>query len=476
LLHSLLLRRAWAPCALAFCAATSVRAQSAAPPAPDTTPIRGAGAPRNLQTLRRPAAVVATDALWRVLVAASPTAAALDAIDAVDTLRRSCSGARSAGAPPAYASDAVAIDGSYLVVVAVPRSTAAAGTCESRWNAETTSMWRALSFGGPLEAGQPVPKSLRLLVDGAEVKPARAVARPAYELRGGAWQTISSQLRYYYPMAALAPSARRSRRMITVQLWDASGAMVSSLELLSTDVQRLWYQYDAWRIATSTGTQRALALEPRHGVPKDVRDALDLAGRGQVDSAAFSAVERLAAARTLTVDAYADDVAAMLVAEALFQHGDTAAARRTIAGVRDERRCLSAPAGASAPLVAATRGELRSGCTAHNPLGTLATGIVVPGGGHFFGGDRIVGALAVGALSSVFISAHSSDAAASRTYARYQASRSDVETPVLFQQATSQRAAARSRAQLGVTLWAADAVLAAIMTTVKNHVVTNGRL
>jgi hypothetical protein len=466
-----------APCVLAFCAEASLHAQGAAPPAPDTTPIRGAGVPAYLQLFKRVAApVVLADPAFRVLVAAAPTAATLDAVDALDTLGRSCkSSAHSAGAPPTYASDAVGIDGSYLVVVAVPRAAVSGGTCEARWNAEALSIWRALSFGGPIAAGHGVPKSLRLLVDGTEVKPTRTVARPAYEVRDGVWSSIPSQLRYYYPMSAIAPGARRSRRMITVQLWEPSGARVSSLEMLSTDVQRLRYQYDAWRLATSTGDERAVALEPRHRVPQDVRDALDLAARGQTDSAALRAAERLAVAGASSASEYGDDVAAMIVAEVLYQHGDTAAALGTIADVRAGRRCLNAPAGASTTLMAATRGQLRGSCIARNPLGTLAMGIV-PGGGHLFRGNPVVGALAAAGLSTVFISARSTQAASNSTYARYQASRSYTETPVLFQRAMSQRAAARSRAQLGVALWAADAVLAAIITSAKNHVVSNGRL
>jgi hypothetical protein len=463
-------------CALAFCTAASLHAQGAAPPAPDTTPIRGAGVPGYLQSFKRVAApVVISDPLWRVLVAAAPTAATLDAVHALDTLERSCPAtSRSAGAPPSYASDAVAIDGMYLVVIVLPRSTVSNGTCEARWNGAPTSIWRALSFGGPIAAGQPVPKSLRLLVDGVEVKPARAVARPAYELRDGAWTSIRSQLRYYYPMSAIAPGPRKSRRMVTLQLWDVGGG-TSSLELLSTDVQRLRYQYGAWRLATSTGTGRNVVLEPRHRVPQDVRDALDLAAHGQADSAALRAAERLAVTREPGAGDYGDDVAAMLVAEGLYQHGDTSAALGTIADVRAGRRCLSAPAGASAPLLAATSGQLRGSCIPHYAVGTLALG-VVPGGGHLFRGNPIVGALAVAGLSSIFVSAHATEASANDTYAKYQSSRSYSEAPVLFQQATSQRTAARSRAQLGVALWAADAVLAAIITTAKNHVVSNGRL
>jgi len=367
----------------------------------------------------------------------------------------------------------VAIDGSYLVVIALPRSNNG-GACEVRWNSGAPAIWRALSFGGPVDAGLPVPRSLRLLVDGVEVKPSRAATRPSYEVRGGTWVSVPSQLRYYYPMAVIAPGARKSRRMITVQLWDAGGG-VSSLELLSTDVQRLRYQYDAWRLATTTGGERPVALEPRHAVPKDVREALDLAARGQTDSAALRAAERLALTRAPSADDYADDVAAMLVVEALYQHGDTAAALGTIADVRAERRCLSAPVGASPRLAAATSGQLHGSCIAHSAAGTLALG-VVPGGGHLFRGNPIVGAVAVAAMSSVFLSAHATDASANSTYAKYLASRSYTEAPILFQQAMSQRSAARSRAQVGIALWAADAALAAIITTAKNHVVSNGRL
>jgi hypothetical protein len=466
--------------ALALCLLTAVqgRALAQAPPPPDTLPIAAEGTPEYLRSLRSvPGPVVIAERSYRVLVAAAPTAATLDEIDALDTLARACAaGTRRSDRPPGYSTDGVAIDGTkYLVVVATHASAVGGDSCEARWNAGAPSIWRAISFGGFGDARIPMPRSLRLLVDGVEIRPSRAVARPAFELRNGTWTRVASQLRYYYPMSVIAPTARSSRRTITVQLWDARGS-ASSFELLSTDVQRLRFEYDAWRLATTPGKTQPVRLAPRHSVSGEVRDALELAARGETSAAALRASEHLALTGAGRSDEYSADVAAMLVAEALFQLGDTAAARGTVADVGSQRSCLSAPSGASLQVSAATSRRARASCVARSPLSTLALGFVVPGGGHMLQGNRVIGGVALAVLTGVFVSAYSTEASAKDIYARYEGSRSASEAIVLFQQANAQRAAARARARVGVALWGADAALAAIITSARNHVVSHGRL
>jgi hypothetical protein len=101
---------------------------------------------------------------------------------------------------------------------------------------------------------------------------------------------------------------------------------------------------------------------------------------------------------------------------------------------------------------------------------------VVPGGGHWLNGSRILGVLSTGLISGLLVSAYTQDATARNTYARYQQSRLDVEATNLFKLANVQRTAARQRARAGVIILGADAVFAALVTALENKEIARGRL
>jgi hypothetical protein len=451
--------------------------QHIAPPDPDTTRAEGSGIPAYVERMHRvPDAVVIPGGSYRLLLAAAPTAATLDAIDAVDSLSRSCgSAARPSGAPRGYSAAGLSLDGGQQLVVVVLNASSIRDECKMGWNASAPAIWRALSFGTGNAAGAPVPRALRLVADGREVNPDRALARPTFELGDGGWASVAIQLRYYYPMSVLAPTASGKPRRLTVEVWDTHGS-ASSFEIPAQQAGRLRYDYAAWRLASSLAATHAVRLVPLHPVSPAVRELLDLAERGRTDEGALRAAELLAAEPLADPSEHAHEVAELLVAERLYQLGDSAAARGLLADIRTRRRCLSAPAGASNALVAGVASTKGSGCAHANPLAALGAGLALPGGGHLLNGRKVLGAVAVAALSGVMVNAYSMDATAKRTYGEYERSRDAAATGELFRRASAQRAAAHARAVLGVTLWGADAVIASFVSGVMNHEVKRGRL
>jgi hypothetical protein len=454
----------------------SVRLQAqSAPAAPDTAAIPGARAPYQALLDWAPPPVLRSEPSYRVLLATGPTAIGLDSLEVRDTLMRSCPDvSRPAELPASYSSEPVSVDGSYLVVIALTQSSAR-GRCEVMWNSGRLATWRSLSLGGADTFGAPVPHAIRLLVSGREVTPVRAVARPAFELRGGAWQRVASQLRYYYDMSVLAPSSREPRRAMTVQVFDSRGS-ASSFEIDAVDLAKMQFGYAAWRLATSTAREHPTTLTPDRPVSAPVRAALDVAADGATTSGGLRAAELLTFTAPLDSNAYQRDVATMLLAEALLQHGDSAGARGFIRGVMTHRRCLTAPEGASSMLTAAV-GTLRPrSCATVAPFKALAAGLVLPGGGHLVHHRPAYAAVAAGALVGVFGSALALDASAKSTYENYTHSINEKETVELYRRATARRASARARAGQGLMLWGVDAVAAMVMTVMQNHEVSNGRL
>jgi hypothetical protein len=447
------------------------------PPNPDTMHVEGSVSPSYLGRLHRVSGpVVISEGSYRVLLAAAPTAATLDAIDAIDTLSRSCgSSARQAGAPSAYSSGGLSLGDARQLVVIVLNVSATRDACAMRWNASAPAIWRSLSLGTGSATGTPVPRALRLVDAGREVRPDRALARPGFELGDGGWRSVASQLRYYYPMSVLAPTASGTSKRLTLEVWDTHGS-VSAFEIPPQDVARLQYEYAAWRLASSDAAAHAAHLAPLHPVSPAVRDLLDLAESGKTDEGALRAAELLAVEPLTDSTEHSREVAELLVAEALYQHGDSSAARGLLADIRTRRPCLGAPAGASQALAAGVMSTKRRSCAQVNPLTTLGAGLLVPGGGHLLNGRKVLGALAVAALSGVMANAYAMDATAKRTYDQYERSRDAVETGRLFQRATAQRASAHSRAVLGVALWGTDALIASFVSRVINHEVARGRL
>jgi hypothetical protein len=152
------------------------------------------------------------------------------------------------------------------------------------------------------------------------------------------------------------------------------------------------------------------------------------------------------------------------------------AARALLSNVRERRSCLEAPQGASASLVAAVAATRVRACPEHNPLATLGAGIVMPGGGHWMNGSKLIAVIATAGLSSIFVTAYAQDATARNTYGRYEASRLAKEATELYNLSSTQRASARRLAQVGLAISVSDAVFAAFITAAQNREVSRGRL
>lgn len=452
-----------------------LRAQSAPPPAPDTVLKPSSGQPDYLRSLHEIAApVLIAQRPYRVMLAPAATAAALDAADVLDALARACPSRNVASAPAGYAPGGVAIDATkYVVVIASSASSAEQG-CEDSWNTSAFAIWSGLSFGGRTRSITLIPRALRLLANGVPVEPAFSVARPGLELDGAQWRRGQAQLRYYYPMSVLAASASGKRPELVVQVWDTRG-ISTSLDLTAADGERMQFAYAVWRLATSTGPAQPVRLTPRRSVTPDVREVLDLAAT-RADSGALRAAELLARTPSAMANEYDRDVATLLVAEVLGQRRDSAAARGLLTNVRARRSCLESPQGGSASLVAAIAATRVRACPEHNPLATLGAGIVLPGGGHWMNGSRLIAVLATVGLSSVFVTAYAQDATARSTYARYEGSRLPREATDLYKLSNTQRASARRLAQIGLAVSASDAVFAAFITAAQNREVSRGRL
>jgi len=470
-----LTRRALALGALTLAASHSLRAQGAPPALPDTVPLVPTGEPQYVRLLHETAApVLVAQRPFRVMLAPAATAAALDAADMLASLRSACLVRGPVSAPQGYIPGGVAVDATkYLVLIASSESTAEEG-CATTWNASALGIWSGLSFrdrGAP----RPIaPLSLRLLSNGVPLEPALSVARPALELEGESWRRTGMQLRYYYPMSVLVKSASGRRPDLVVQVWDARRAP-TSLELTTADAERLEFGYSVWRLATSTGSARRIRLSPRRAVASEVRATLDLAAT-TADSGALRAAELLARTPSTPATAYDRDVATMLVAEALGQRGDSAAERAVISVAQDRRSCLAAPQGASGSLAAIVVASRSRPCPQHNPLATLGLGLVIPGGGHWMHGSKVMGAVATGAISSVFLIAYRQDATARNAYAQYEGSRYGPEATGFYTLANTRRASARRMAQIGLAVSFSDAVLAALVTAAQNREVSRGRL
>jgi hypothetical protein len=462
-------------CALALANARVLSAQNApaSPPADTSAPVVAAP-PAYLRHIRAVAPpVILGQTPYRVMLAPAATAAALDAIDFRDSLSRACPATTSA-LPIAYSSGGVALDPTkYFVVIAATASSTGEG-CAAAWNASAASMWSGLAIGARVGEPAHAPRALHLFANGIEVEPARSLSRPLLEWRGTEWRQTGTQLRYYYPMSVLGAWKSGPRPQLAVQVWSLTNAP-TSFEMSAFDGERMHFAYAAFRLAMTDGGGQPVRLTPRRPVTPELQELLATAA-AHPDSGALRAAELVSMTPSAVLPEYQRDVAAMLVAEVLTQHGDSSAARSLLASVRARRRCLAPPAGASSTLVAAVAASRTWSCREHNPLGRLGFGLVVPGGGHWLNGSRMFGVLSTGVISGLLVSAYTQDAAARNTYARYQQSRVDVEATNLFKFASEQRAAARRRARTGVIILGADAVLAALLTKLENREIARGRL
>ncbi|MFL5617347.1 MAG: hypothetical protein ACJ79A_03015 [Gemmatimonadaceae bacterium] len=462
-------------CALALASARALSAQNApaSPPADTAVPV-ATGRPAYLRSIRAVAPpVILGQTPHRVLLAPAATAAVLDTVDFGDSLSRACPAATSAP-PTEYSPGGVAVDATkYFVVIAATASSTGEG-CAAAWNASAASMWSGLALG--VRAGEPAfaPRELHLFANGIEVEPALHVSRPLLERHGAEWRPAGTQLRYYFPMSVLGAWKSGTRPQLAVRVSSATN-VPTSYELSAADGERMQFAYAAFRLAMTGGSGRPVRLTARHPVTPELRELLATAAT-RPDSSALHAAELVSITPSGAVPVYQRDVAAMLVAEVLTQHGDSIAARSLVSSVGARHTCLAPPAGASTALVAAVAASRRASCREHSPLASFGLGLVVAGGGHWLSGSRTLGVLATGLISALLVSAYSQDVAARNTYARYQQSRLDSQATDLFAFATVQRAAARRRAQAGVILLGTDAALAALLTVLDNREVARGRL
>ena len=468
-------RRALALGALALAANPALRAQAAPPAVPDTIPLAGAGAPGYLRSIHEAAApMLVAQHPYRVMLAPAATAASLDAVDMLTSLKTACLMREPLSPPESYTPGGIAVDATKYFVVIVSSASSAQEECRATWNASAFGIWSGLTFAGRNAAAGVPPRALRLLADGVPVEPALSVARPLLELDGTEWRRGGTQLRYYYPMSALVTSASGRRPGLVVQVFD-SRAIATSFDVSPADGERLQFAYAVWRVASSGGTGRPVRLTPRRPVAPEVRAALALAATTP-DSGALRAAELLARSAPTPATAYERDVATMLVAEALGQRGDSVAERALVASVRDGRNCLVSPQGASPSLAAIVAASRTRPCPEHNTLATLGAGVVIPGGGHWMNGSKLFAAVATAAVSSIYLTAFRQDMTARDAYAEYEESHLVSQAPGLYDLANKRRATARRMAQIGVAVSLTDAVIATFVTALQNREVSRGRL
>jgi hypothetical protein len=460
--------------ALALSPVRVLSAQNAPASPPADTGARVAAPAPYLRSIRAVAPpVILGQTPYRVLLAPAATAAALDTVDFRESLSRTCPSTTPAS-PTEYSPGGVAIDPTKYFVVIVATAASSESECAAAWNASPASMWSGLALGVRADLPAFAPRAVTLLANGVEIQPALSFSRPLLERHDAEWRRAGKQLRYYFPMSVLGAWKPGPRPQLVVQVWNSTNAPVS-FQMSPSDGERMHFAYAAFRLATSAGNSRPVRLTARQSVTPELH-ALLAAAATSPDSSAAHAAELVSINSPAAASEYQRDMAAMLVAEVLTQHGDSTAARSLVASVGDRRACLAAPAGASSTLVAAVAASQTQSCSEHSPVATFALGLVVPGGGHWLNRSRILGMLSTGLISGLLVSAYAQDASARNTYARYEQSRLDVQATDLFNFANAQRAGARRRAKVGVTLLGADAVLGTILSVVNNREVANGRL
>jgi len=425
-------------CSIALLAPFRLAAQQGRPPQPDSiTPPGRLGPPPSSPAAGAPGGSgpvgPISDGQFVVLIAAGPTALALDTLRGRGAVEPGCPEHAFASELPAGTdSESVALGGQTLVVI-VTGAHRATNSCQVEWNLSPFTIWRAAALPGAQGSVARTPLSARLRIDGAEVEPLRAYTRPAYRRLPSGWEREGNQLRYYYDMSVVRPRADGRRHEIAVRIWDRAPAP-TTIEVDSAEAERLALEYVGAR----------LLAEPRSGDTDVVAAGVRAAW---VTAARDSAPRNRAVARLLT-------------AEALLARREPALAQAMVVSVQREHPCLVPPAGSSSTVVELARTN-RAGASCR-PVSPVRAGAlsIVPGLGSFVANDRLggaVGAIVVG--SAIFAALHFESQAKSR-YAEYLASRNPVEIPVLYQTVTDLRTQRGVAIDVAVVSWIIDALWA----------------
>jgi len=149
-------------------------AQEGRPPAPDSVAPRGrlssAMAIPPAATGLGPAGPI-SDGQFVVLMAAGPTALALDTVRTRAAVEAGCPEHALASELPAGAdADSVALGGQTLAVIVVGAHRAT-NSCQVAWNLSPFTIWRAAALPGAQGSIARAPLAARLIVDGAAVPP-----------------------------------------------------------------------------------------------------------------------------------------------------------------------------------------------------------------------------------------------------------------------------------------------------------------
>jgi hypothetical protein len=410
---------------------------------------------------------------YRLLVASALSGAVLDAADVNLMMRAVCKEeGQSQTPPPSPDSAFVSLGADYFTVVVVPSSTTAA-ECAQRWDSDRLSIWRGLSFGQSHEGAPTWPRSIRFMADDSVVEPVRAIAHQAHSVRNGSWEHSRSQLRYYYPMKALSPRADGKARRLSVEVWDESGRP-STVIISDAAVQRMVVDYALWRIATSTPRNRTVQFAPRHQAASAMLQPIGVVAHESLRDAALRLSPHVVETSTEATDGV--DVTSLLMGEADLAAGDVPAAKSMIRAAWERSECVEAPAGSSEQLrelVTIIRGLP---CSPKETQRAFATGLLLPGGGHFVNANRAGGFAFMGIVGGALATALRTNAAASSRLAAYQASRDYYEAPRLYEETTALRAQTRTWLAAGVALWLSDAFLAALEGHVRNALIDRQKL
>lgn len=464
------------PYAISLVAAGSalvpVQAQRTAPPAPDTI----AAAPQAPAQFRGLPAWSASNYVtgtsrYRVLLASALGGATLDAAPSAASMNIACKiGNRTLQPPPSPVIAPVGSGTSDFAVIVLPAS-AASADCAQRWDYSPIGIWSGLSFDQP-HSGPSLPRALRVLVDDSVITPARATAERAHSVNGDHWATSRSQLRYLYPMAALRPHEDGTPRRITIEVWSDSGATMLSVP--DADLRNQALDYAVWRVATASQGTRVIPFSLRHAAAQGLIQSGSNTARESLRDASLRLAPRL---HETAVDTMQNiDVAALLLAEAALDAGDTPAATAMVRIATKRSECVEAAAGSSEALRAVVSRVRGLPCSPVNTPLAFVTGLLFPGGGYFSSGSRAKGIVSLGIVSSALLTAAQFNSGANTKYAEYQGSRDYNAVPRLYQESVNQRGQARTWLVASAALWVGDALLAAVESHVRNALIDRQKL
>jgi hypothetical protein len=414
-----------------------------------------------------------SDGQFVVLMAAGPTALALDTVRTRTAVEPGCPEHALAGELPAGTdADSAALGGQTLVVIVVGAHRAT-NSCQVEWNLSPFTIWRAAALPGAQGSIARAPMAARLIVDGAAIEPLRAYLRPAYRRLATGWEREGNQLRYYYDMSVVRPRADGRPHQMAVRIWDRAPAPVT-IDVESVDAERLALEYVSARLAEPRSGDSAsrLVIRPLVPIRGDLQRIFD-SSRADVVAAGMHA----AAWATTVGDSAPSNraVARLLTAEALLARREPELAQAMVVSVQREHPCLVPPAGSSSTVVELARTN-RAGvpCQPVSPVRAAALSIV-PGLGSYVANDRIgavVGAAVVGgAIAAAF---HYESQAKSR-YQAYLASRDPVQISLLYQSVTDLRTQRGVAIDVAIGSWIVDALWAIHRANVHNARIADDR-